>query len=362
MRYKKKLIVLLVLVTLLAVVQLSLPGNAGMIAFYNNYVFRPYQSFRNMLFGWVFFSIGDVLYLVAAVFLLLTIGRWIYFLARVKKRAASLGNSMLNALITLSTAYLLFFMGWGGNYYKPKIADHWRLKHTDAAMPDSILLRFDSFLVEKLNGLSKKFSPLSFNEAERRARLYYRQYTDSRTKLHGLGTKPSVFGYFMQYLSIQGYYNPFTGEAQVNRYLPSYMLPFVVCHEMAHQSGVAAEDDANLLAYALGTEVPDSTFRYSAYFNVWLYTHSRLRARDTVLARMLYDRLNPLSRSHIDTLRAIRRKYRNGIGEYSGHLYDGYLRLYNQKNGIDSYSDVSMSAWALEQRRRWSRDSVIKIP
>lgn len=361
MRYKKKLIVLLVLIVLLAVAQLSLPGNPELVAFYNDYVFRPYQSFRNVVFGWLFFSVGDILYLLAALWLLITLGRWIYYLCKVRKFAADLGHSMLNALITLSAAYLLFFLGWGGNYYKPKLAEYWRLKEAHA-VPDSVLRSFDSFLVERLNGLSKNFHALGFNEAERYAREYYQDYTDSKTRLHGLGTKPSAFGYFMQYLSIQGYYNPFTGEAQVNRFLPSYMLPFVVCHEMAHQSGVAAEDDANLLAYALGTGVPDSSFRYSAYFNIWLYTHAQLRMKDSVQARILYEQLNALTRSHVDTLRAIRRRYRNGIGEYSGQLYDEYLRLHNQKKGINSYAEAALTAWALEQRRRWAHDSLIRIP
>src|SRR5690606_35622541 len=153
------------------------------------------------------------------------------------------------------------------------------------------------------------------------------------------------------YLGIQGYYNPFTGEAQVNNTLPPFMLPFVVCHEMAHQSGIAAEDDANLLAYAICTAAPDSTFAYSGYFTRWLYTQPRLTQMDSVKANAMMERLNPISRAQLDTLRAMRRKYRNGISNYSGALYDSYLRLHNQKDGIRSYNNVALSAWSLEIRR-----------
>src|ERR1044071_7173753 len=104
----------------------------------------------------------------------------------------------------------------------------------------------------------------------------------------------------MQYLGIQGYYNPFTGEAQVNSALPEFMLPFVVCHEMAHQSGIAAEDDANLLAYAICTSAPDSSFVYSGYFNLWLYTQSKLKQEDSSLAAAMLETLNPASRAQVD--------------------------------------------------------------
>jgi hypothetical protein len=156
----------------------------------------------------------------------------------------------------------------------------------------------------------------------------------------------------MQYMGVQGYYNPWTGEAQVNRFLPPFMLPFVMCHEMAHQSGIAAEDDANLLSYALCTSVPDETFSYSGYFNLWLYTHGRVRMMDSLVAKSIETTINPLTISHRDTLRAIRRKYRSPAGNLSSQFYDGYLRLHNQKGGIDSYAEVALTAWAFEQQRK----------
>src|SRR5690606_3819350 len=144
----------------------------------------------------------------------------------------------------------------------------------------------------------------------------------------------------MQHLGIQGYYNPWTGEAQVNRYLPSFMLPFVICHEMAHQAGIAAEDDANLLSYVVSTIAEDSLFRYSAYFNIWLYTHARLKRFDPEKASLLKENLNPKTLAHIDTLRKIRRQYNSDISLYSGTIYDGYLKLHHQKDGIESYNKV----------------------
>jgi hypothetical protein len=255
----------------------------------------------------------------------------------------------------------LFFIGWGGNYYKPSLTTYWDLDKRKSN-EDSAIIGFDRFLVGKINEYAVHYEGLPFRVTDKRARQYYKDYTDRRTRLLGVNTKPSIFGYLMQHLGIQGYYNPFTGEAQVNRFLPSFMLPYVVCHEMAHQAGIAAEDDANLLAYVLSTRVDDTAFRYSAYFNLWLYTNSRLRMQDSTMANMFKQQLNPLSQRHLDTLRDIRRRYSSELSEYSGQLYDGYLKLHHQKDGIRSYNRVSASAWAWEQLRDSVKEPAIIIP
>ena len=166
----------------------------------------------------------------------------------------------------------------------------------------------------------------------------------------------------MERIGVEGYYNPFTGEGQVNKELPGFVLPFVISHEMAHQAGIAAEDDANLMAYAVGTTTTDSSFRYSAYLNIWAYTNNRLYRRDSTLANQHEAALNPLSRAHLDTLEQLARKYHNEAARYSSAFYDGYLKLQKQKQGIRSYANVTFSAWQQELKRRDKNSSLIRIP
>lgn len=361
MRYRKKLIFLLIVVLLVVILQLLLPGNPPLIAFYGKYIFHPYQTFRNILFGGLPISVGDLLYVAGVLAVLAILIQWIYFVIRLRAHLHDIVHSLIHTGTAAGVLYVLFFIGWGGNYYKPSLSEHWQLDYHKEAS-EAYLYDFDAFLIARINELAPTYKGLSFQEVDQRAQQYFRDYTDARTRMHGVNAKASIFGYFMQYLGIQGYYNPFTGEAQVNRFQPAFMLPFVVCHEMAHQSGVAAEDDANLFAYALGTAVPDPQFQYSAYFNLWLYTHGRVRAMDSVRAEAHRHLLNPLSRAHVDTLRAIRRRYKSDFGVYSGWLYDGYLRLHNQQEGIHSYNNVVKTAWILESRRKLGDENLISVP
>jgi len=359
MRYKKKLIILFVLILVLTGIQLLLPYRPDLVAAYDKHIFRPYQSLRDIAFGFIPVSIGDILYICLFLSLITTIIKWLYYLIRFNNKKHALAHSMLRALLTIGTLYLLFFIGWGGNYFKPSLPVYWGLNKTGTT-DDAELLAFDSFLVHKMNTYAPHFHNAQLKEYSHKAKEYYIQYTNGKARRFGLKAKPTLFGQWMQVWGIQGYYNPFTGEAQVNKHLPPFMLPFVVSHEMAHQSGIAAEEDANLMAYVLGAQVHDSSFRYSAYFNIWLYTHSRLYHIDSLKANSVKKLLNPISISHIDTLRAIRQRYKNGFSEYGTDLYDGYLKLHNQKDGIKSYSRVSSSAWAWEQQA--AKDSIIYLP
>ena len=361
MRYKKKLIILLLLILVFTGIQYTLPYYPAIVTFYDRYIFRPFQTFRNVTIGLIPLSIGDILYIIGGILAFVALIRWTFFLIKIKTHAHYLLTSFLHGIISVATLYIVFVLGWGGNYYKPTLTTFWDLDETRGAY-NSSLISYDAFLVNKLNTYAPNYKPLSFKDAEKRAREYYKKYTNSRTKMHGLNVKRSIFGYFMQHLGIQGYYNPFTGEAQVNSFLPSFMLPFVISHEMAHQSGIAAEDDANLLAYVLGATADDTSFNYSAYLNVWLYTNARVRGIDTHMANSFKRELNPITQSHLDTLRAIRRKFDSDVNDYSSFLYDEYLKLHNQKEGIETYDKVSISAWAWERQRDTLEGKLIRLP
>ncbi len=364
MNYKRKFTVLLLLIVVLTAIQYTLRVHPGYVSEYDTFIFQPWQYFRDLVFGYIPFSVGDLLYVLAGLSLLILVIRWGYFLVKFRTNKQYLLASLVHTAIFFEVVYLLFILGWGANYYKPSLTNFWELQAVKVQhQNDSAAMReFDTYLVGQLNAYAPHYQALPFSEVNKRAQLYYRLYTNARSKLGSLKVKPSIFGYLMQNLAIQGYYNPFTGESQVNRFLPAFMLPFVVCHEMAHQAGIAAEDDANLMAYALGTATHDTAFIYSSYFNIWLYAHNRLFRQDTALAMQLEHSLNNVTLAQIDTLEDIRKRYMGNMSHYSSKLYDGYLRMHHQKDGIRSYGNVATSAWAWEIRRRLWKHIIIKIP
>jgi len=371
MNFKRELWILGILVVLLGVFVFFLPDYNNFVPLYDKFIYYPVQSFRNIVFGALPFSLGDLLYVLGGLGLLLVLLRWIYFIRKFGAYKERLAASFLRTVNAALLIYLLFFLGWGANYNKPPLHEIWGL-HGDAthnmapaerkAKDLASITAFNKFLVDKLNSTAPQYRAAPFGNINDRARAYYRVYTNSKVKENGLGIKPALFGFFLERMAVEGYYNPFTGEGQINSNLPAFIMPFLVCHEMAHQAGIAAEGDANLLAYALGTTVNDPTFNYSSYLNIWLYANTRLYHRDSITALQLESQLNPLTKAHIDTLEQINRKYHNDMARYSTDIYDSYLKMQQQKDGIRSYGSVTSAAWQLELKRKNARIAVIKIP
>lgn len=358
MNFKRKFFLLALLIIFVVVSAWSFPRYHGLVVLYNKVVYYPFQSFRGIILGFLPISIGDLLYVAGGAALLVTIIRWGYYVSKFSRLKLQLASSVLNTVNAALFVYLFFVWGWGANYYKQPLGKSWGLySSVDGSIAekrrnDSVqLVAFDSFLVNKLNAYASHYRYLSLKEINKRTQLYYQTYTDSKVSNYGLGLKPTLFNYFLERTGVEGYYNPFTGEGQISTTLPGFIMPFVVCHEIAHQAGIAAEGDANLMAYALGTMANDSTFNYSSYLSIWLYANRRLYRRDSALALAFEHQLNPLTIAQLDTLDQISKQYDNDVARYSSDLYDDYLKMQQQKEGLRSYGNMVSSAWQLELRR-----------
>ena len=374
MTLQRKILGFITLAIIAATVFFCLPENEHLIPAYDEHIFYPFQSFRGRIFGTTPFSLGDIIYVIMGLSLLVTLLKWVAWLLSVRECREKFGISFFQVLNNALFLYLFFIFGWGANYYKSTLPKSWGLVPTDSflqqlsreefkQMVKTDLMTFDTFLVRRINDYAPHYRAYPLDTINRRAITYYQQHTDSRVKESGLGIKPTFFGYFMERLGIEGYYNPFTGEGQINDKLPSFVLPYLISHEMAHQAGIAAEGDANLMAYALCTATDDSSFRYSAYLQIWLYTNRRLYYRDSTAALGLEKQLNKLTLAHLDTLEEINKKSDNEYARYSSDLFDSYLKMNDQKEGIQSYGNITATAWRLEQKRFSNEpNSTIYIP
>ena len=60
--------------------------------------------------------------------------------------------------------------------------------------------------------------------------------------------KKAFYSRLMSAFNYTGFYFPYTGEATLNTDPPDNLLPATIAHEMAHQRGVASEQEANFVA------------------------------------------------------------------------------------------------------------------
>lgn len=152
--------------------------------------------------------------------------------------------------------------------------------------------------------------------------------------------KPSIYSYLGNYLGFTGYYNPFTGEAQVNTTIPVFIRPFTTCHEIGHQLGYAKESEANFSAFLSARASDDPAFLYSVYFELYAYASRYLYFADSNALRNISNKLSEEVRADIMELRIFFSQYDNPIETAIDKIYAEYLKSNEQPSGRMSYNEV----------------------
>ncbi|MDO4284268.1 MAG: DUF3810 domain-containing protein [Eubacteriales bacterium] len=86
--------------------------------------------------------------------------------------------------------------------------------------------------------------------------------------------KGMAFSDLMSQSYMQGYYFPFSMEANYNTTMAQMNVPFTLCHELSHLKGYIKEDDANMLGFLACIGSDDPAFVYSGYLGVLNYVNN----------------------------------------------------------------------------------------
>ena len=152
--------------------------------------------------------------------------------------------------------------------------------------------------------------------------------------------KPVHYSTVMSDLGISGIYSFFTGEANVNVEYPDYCLPFTAAHEMAHQRGIARENEANFVAFLACISSDDDYVRYSGYLNLYEYLASALYRTDEELYRTARAALSDVAKSDMRAANAVYNLHKDSVlGKINERLNDAYLKA-NGTEGVVSYGYV----------------------
>lgn len=114
------------------------------------------------------------------------------------------------------------------------------------------------------------------------ARDLMQQLGETYSRLDGWYPRPKamLFSDFMCQQYMQGYYFPFSMEANYNDVMHILNIPSTMCHELAHLRGYIYEDEASFIGYLACIQSEDAFFQYAGYLSVLNYLYndvSRLR-------------------------------------------------------------------------------------
>ena len=152
--------------------------------------------------------------------------------------------------------------------------------------------------------------------------------------------KPVMLSELMNYTHITGIYSYFTGEANIDIAFPDYTLPFTAAHELAHQRGIAKEDEANMIAFLVCIESEDAYVRYSAYLNMYEYVLNALYTADRDLyVQAKNQACTDVTREIIAYSRFFSKYANSTAGSVSGAVNDTFLKFQGTE-GTASYGLV----------------------
>ncbi len=314
--------------------------------FFNRYIASVYRAVLAYLTGWIPFSLAEYLLLMIPAVLVVLI---IY---ANRKFADSWSHVLTFCVCLLSVVALVFSAftvgfapGYRGSTLDKKL--HIERKEVSAEeLYDTALILIDKVndSADEVGYASNRFSVMPYTYGEMNDRLIeaYSSASEKYPFIQKLNSrlKTVMLSDAMSYTHITGVYTFFTGEANINVAFPDYTIPYTAAHELAHQRGIAREDEANFVAYLVCMESDDPYIRYSAYLNLYEYVSSALYKADKELYYDAMSKLDGSVRGEMAAYSQFFDKYRDSVAsDISGAVNDTYLTIQGTA-GTASYGMV----------------------
>jgi hypothetical protein len=285
------------------------------------------------------FALFDVLTIGAAV---LVIGALVRSVRRARhsRRWSGLLVTAGHIVVGAAAAYLIFLVLWGFNYRRVPMSERLVLARTPANAEAALAL--GQHAVEQLNELhgqahaagdTAPWLDESLRTGFDRAQGFL---TDAPRALPGR-LKPTIYGTYFRWTSVDGMVNPFALEVMANPDLLAIERPFVAAHEWAHLAGYADESEANFVGWLTCLQ-GDARAKYSGWMFLYWQLSGEVAAADrTRLAGML---ASGPRRDIDDIAERLRRGRWPLLQRSSWQVYDQYLKANRVEAGVRSYGLV----------------------
>ncbi len=321
--------------------------NSGWVErYYSNGVYPYISRALRFLLGWLPFSLGDIAYGLAVVWIIYNTVKLVRLAFKRQLGWVRLWRGTKRLVGIALVVYVAFNLLWGINYNRRGIAQ--QLQLTMGKYDREDLLNINNLLLQKVNTnrLALQWQGAGYPNNRQLFAQVKDAYQAAAKKWPFLtynpqALKPSMWGWLGNYTGFTGYYNPFSGEAQVNTTVPRFLLPFTSCHEVGHQLGYAKENEANFAGYLAAASSPDTLFKYSVYLDLFLYANRNLYWVDTAAANACRLQLVQPVLDDLEVWRQFNSRHRNPVEPIVRWFYGLYLRSNQQPQGLFSYDAVT---------------------
>ncbi len=321
-------------------------ASKGFSDVFNRTVGAFFRTVLSYITGWIPVSFAEILLIL----LIPSAIALIVYIVKIAKDCKKLIKTLIALGCVLSYIYCSFVLTFAVAYRGSKLEDKLGLERSELSASELIYVW--SILAEKLEEYTSQVTfgndslsvmPYSHKELNKKLNSAYKKAAEKYDFISALksNVKDIMLSEPMTYTHISGVYTFFTGEANLNVNYPDFVLPFTMAHEMAHQRGIAREDEANFVAFLVCLESDDPYILYSTYNNMLRYYFSPLNKADRDSYVLLRNALPAEFNAEATAYSKFFDKYRESVAsDISDKVNDTYLQMQGQPAGRQSYGLV----------------------
>lgn len=349
MKTNRKAVIVGVLFVLCLMIRLYSLGEYRVEGGYSKHFFPFLASVLRLSSGFLPFSLGDIFYGLVVGWVVVKLNGYFFYIYRNKTKLTplkTLKKYSYKLLVLVCSLYILFNILWGINYNRKGIA--WQIGLPEMEYNTEELRRMNCLLIDKINFSKRALinGPYVYPSNSQLFRKVVAAYKKTATlypflKYDFPSLKSSMWGKLGNYAGFTGYYNPFTGEAQLNTSVPKFLQPYTACHEVAHQLGYAKENEANFVGFLAATNSADTLFHYSVYLDMFIYSNRNLFEADSGSAKLYRKELSPAVQKDLKEWIAFNKKHQSLLEPAYRWMYGKFLQSNQQPGGIKTYSEVT---------------------
>lgn len=321
----------------------------------------PIRRFFGLLSSIYPISVMEILIVAAIIWFVYYVIKTIMVTAHRRSKLKILGKRVLPVLVAALYVWSLFSWLWSSGYHTKGFAEaNGFAKEGITTGELAEVTRLFALKAKETSTLVQRDEEGLYigdrREIFRMSAGIYKNITVEFPSLNGrlFTPKTMLFSWLMSRTGYTGVYFALTGESNINTDAPLFLMPATVAHELAHQLGVYAEDEANFVGILACVTSGVPVYEYAGYLRGLMYLSDALisadpdawyEIRDTLSDEVVLD-----WQANHDYWRE-QKKVETGIGFLDSFLtsltsalsgavdsvYDGFLKSQDQELGLLSY-------------------------
>ena len=328
---------------------LALRHDRGLMNGFADSITTPLKGALGRLCALTSLSVMELLYVLAgAAALVYVVGSVIAVVKARGRRGQRAYGALLLAADVCLTVYALFCLMWGVNYWTDSFQDRSGITAQPVAAEDleAVTAYFAQQLAAAADSVPRDENGVYAVPKEQilaESRLVYGGVTEQFPFLdfRDTGVKAVRCSRFMSIMGFTGVYFACIGESNVNVDSPACLLPSTVAHELAHQRGIAWEQECNFLGVLASVTSGMPDYVYSGWLLGFIHLGNALYETDPEAYWAIRNALPETVSADLRDNNAYWDQFRDNVVEkVTDTVYDAALKSYGDANGMKSYSMV----------------------